>query len=77
MWTKTAPTEVGWYWHRWQKGRTPEIAEVFKDGQVLSVAWIAYSYARPTIDVKCEWWPIPIQQPTEPNNSEIPESSND
>jgi hypothetical protein len=66
MWTKDVPTGAGYYWCRWRSNGECEVVEVFMDGDVLSVAWIAEPYPEPINTLKCEWWSKPIQEPSKP-----------
>lgn len=68
-WTKTPPTEPGWYWRKRVGGdgwiiRVVEVARWGVSGQYLRVVGTEY---RNTGEIEektgVRWWPEPIPQP--------------
>lgn len=70
-WTKTPPSEPGWYWWRGDGGNLAQVREViivreFGIGPPGSreTAYIETPEARLTAEwIRGEWWPEPIEPP--------------
>jgi hypothetical protein len=62
-WTKTPPTEMGWYWARYEKEDDPEIVEVtsYRDGSLLIWRTQIDDWLEPSDFYR--WYPEPIQCP--------------
>ena len=62
-WTRTPPTEPGWYWTRnWDYAGVPEPAHIRSDGQirVSPGIWMPATSNRFT---STDFWPIRIEEP--------------
>jgi hypothetical protein len=63
MWSKTAPTEPGWYWYR--DGARFECVEVERcQGTGELFAFPGHPEREYMVDMfPGEWWPVPIPRP--------------
>ena len=69
MWTKTAPTEAGYYWWKCTATDTPEIVGL----RSRCMEFVGEQEPEDAAKIGGFWWPTPIQQPTEKRDFEMTE----
>jgi hypothetical protein len=65
-WTKTPPTEPGYYWAIWCKNdiKEPEVVYFFEDLSVMTLIFIIERKKQTFHDANdFIWWPVPIPTP--------------
>jgi hypothetical protein len=72
MWTKTPPTEPGWYWavlvHNSERMSGPEAVKYTAERHLGFTFLTGSSVPRYTTEFL--WWPTPITTPSEPDADE-------